>query len=193
MSSSLKIIIITAPSGAGKTSITKHLLKTFPDKLVFSISAATRQQRSYEKDGIDYYFMSVDDFKEKIQHHAFVEWEMVYEGKYYGTLKSEIHRIWKEEKIPLLDIDVQGAVHVQQQHPEKSLSIFIEPPSVDELKKRLSNRGTESSESIVARVNKATYEISFKDHFDKVIVNNDLEKACKEAEMIVRSFIEGVE
>ena len=190
MSSSHKIIIITAPSGAGKTSITKHLLKTFPDKLSFSISASTRQQRSYEKAGVDYYFMSVDDFKEKIQHNAFVEWEMVYEGKYYGTLKSEIHRIWKEEKVPLLDIDVQGAVHVQQQHPEQTLSIFIEPPSVDELKKRLSSRGTETPESLATRINKATYELSFKDHFDKVIVNNDLEKACQEAEVIVRSFIE---
>jgi len=189
MSSSHKIIIITAPSGAGKTSITKHLLKTFPDELVFSVSAATRQKRSYEEDGVDYYFMSVDDFKEKIQHGAFVEWEMVYEGKYYGTLKSEIHRIWKEEKAPLLDIDVKGAVHVQQQHPEKSLSIFIEPPSVDELKKRLNTRGTETSESIATRVNKAAYELSFKEHFDKVIVNDDLEKACTEAEVIVRSFL----
>jgi len=191
MSSSHKIIIITAPSGAGKTSITKHLLKTFPDELVFSVSAATRLKRSYEEDGVDYYFMSVDDFKEKIQHGAFVEWEMVYEGKYYGTLKSEIHRIWKEEKAPLLDIDVKGAVHVQQQHPEKSLSIFIEPPSVDELKKRLNTRGTETPESIATRVNKAAYELSFKEHFDKVIVNDDLEKACREAEMIVRFFIEG--
>ena len=191
MSSSHKIIIITAPSGAGKTSITKHLLKTFPGRLVFSISAATREKRSYEKEGVDYYFMSVEDFKEKIQRQAFVEWEMVYEGKYYGTLKSEIHRIWKEEKVPLLDIDVKGAVHVQQQHPDQSLSIFIEPPSVDELKKRLMGRGTETDESLVTRLNKATYELSFKDHFNKVIVNDDLVRACKEAETIVRSFIEG--
>ncbi|HEV8271010.1 MAG TPA: guanylate kinase [Chitinophagaceae bacterium] len=189
MSSSHKIIIITAPSGAGKTSITKHLLKTFPGKLAFSISAATRQKRSYEKDGVDYHFLSVDEFKEKIQNHAFVEWEMVYEGKYYGTLKSEIHRIWKEEKIPLLDIDVQGAVHVQQQHPEQTLSVFIEPPSVDELKKRLSSRGTETPESLATRVNKATYELSFRDHFDKVIVNDDLEKACNEAEKIIADFL----
>jgi len=189
MSSSHKIIIITAPSGAGKTSITKHLLRTFPDKLSFSISAATRQKREYEKDGVDYYFMSVDDFKEKIQHNAFVEWEMVYEGKYYGTLASEIHRIWKAEKVPLLDIDVQGAVHVQQEHREQTLSIFIEPPSVDELKRRLSSRGTETPESLATRVNKATYELSFKDHFDKVIVNSDLEKACKEAANIVSDFI----
>src|SRR6188472_1674631 len=189
MSSSHKIIIITAPSGAGKTSITKHLLKTFPGELAFSISAATRQKRSYEKDGVDYYFMSVDDFKEKIQHNAFVEWEMVYEGKYYGTLKSEIHRIWKEEKVPLLDIDVQGAVHVQQEHRAQTLSIFIEPPSVDELKRRLSSRGTETPESLATRVNKATYELSFKDHFDKVIVNDDLVKACREAADIVSDFI----
>ena len=190
MSSSHKIIIITAPSGAGKTSITKHLLKTFPGKLAFSVSAATRQRREYEKDGVDYHFMSVDDFKEKIQHNAFIEWEMVYEGKYYGTLASEIHRIWEEEKVPLLDIDVQGAVHVQQEHREQTLSIFIEPPSVDELKKRLSGRGTETPESLSTRINKATYELSFKDHFDKVIVNDDLEKARKEAEEIVRLFIE---
>ena len=190
MSSSHKLIIITAPSGAGKTSITKHLLKTFPAQLAFSISAATRQKRNYEEDGVDYHFMSVDEFKEKIQNQSFVEWEMVYEGKYYGTLKSEIHRIWKGEKIPLLDIDVQGAVHVRQQHPEQTLSIFIEPPSGEELKRRLNSRGTETSESLATRVNKATYELSFKDHFDKVIVNNDLDKACKEAEMIVRAFIE---
>jgi len=189
MSSSHKIIIITAPSGAGKTSITKHLLKTFPGELAFSISAATRQKRNYEKDGVDYYFMSVDEFKEKIQQNAFVEWEMVYEGKYYGTLTSEIHRIWQEGKVPLLDIDVQGAVHVQQEHRDQTLSIFIEPPSVDELKKRLNSRGTETPESLDTRLNKATYELSFKDHFDKVIVNDDLEKACKEAVNIVSTFL----
>jgi guanylate kinase len=184
-----KIIIITAPSGAGKTSITKHLLKSFPGKLAFSISAATRQKRDYEKDGVDYHFMPVDDFKEKIKHNAFVEWEMVYEGKYYGTLKSEIHRIWKEGKTPLLDVDVKGAMHVQQQHPENSLSLFIEPPSINELKKRLESRGTESAESIVARVSKAAYEISFKDQFDHLIVNDDLDRACREAEQLVSHFL----
>lgn len=189
MSLSQKIIIITAPSGAGKTSITKHLLKTFPDQLTFSISAATRQKRQYEEDGVDYHFMSVEEFQERIKNNSFVEWEMVYEGKYYGTLKSEIHRIWKEGKTPLLDIDVQGAVHVRQQHHDQTLSIFIEPPSVDELKRRLNTRGTETLESLDTRLSKATYELTFKDHFDEVIINDNLEKACKEAVGIVSVFL----
>ena len=184
-----KIIIITAPSGAGKTSITRHLLKTFPDKVGFSISAATRPARSYEKDKVDYYFISVEEFQHRIQHDEFVEWEMVYEGKYYGTLKSELQRIWQQNKIPLLDVDVQGAIHVQQQFPDSSLSLFIEPPSIDELKKRLQSRGTESAESLQARVNKATYELSFHDQFNKVIVNDDFERACKEAEQMLREFL----
>ena len=184
-----KLVIITAPSGAGKTSITRHLLKTFPNKLVFSVSAATRERRTYEKDGVDYHFMTIDEFKEKIQSNAFIEWEMVYEGKYYGTLKSEIKKIWTDEKIPLLDIDVQGAIHVEQQHPENTLSLFIEPPSVDELKKRLVSRGTETQESLAARLNKASFELSFKQQFDNTILNTDLEKACKEAEEYVKKFL----
>lgn len=183
-----KIIIITAPSGAGKTSITRHLMKTFP-QLAFSVSAATRSARNSEKNGIDYYFISVDEFQNKIQHHEFVEWEMVYEGKYYGTLKSELERIWKENKIPVLDIDVKGAIHVQQQYPQTSLSLFIQAPSVDELKNRLQGRGTETAESLAARVNKAAYELSFKDHFNKTIVNDSLQRACTEAEQIVAGFI----
>jgi guanylate kinase len=185
----LKIIIITAPSGAGKTSITKHLLKTFPEQLVFSISATTRPKRDYEKEGKDYYFISVNEFKEKIDHHSFIEWEMVYEGKYYGTLKSEIHRIWKEGKTPLLDVDVKGAMHVQEQHFKNTLSIFIEPPSIDELKKRLESRGTETEESLAARINKAAYELSFKNRFDKVIINDELDKACRETEEAVKNFL----
>ncbi|MBN8783431.1 MAG: guanylate kinase [Sphingobacteriales bacterium SCN 48-20] len=183
-----KIIIITAPSGAGKTSITHHLLRQFP-QLAFSISAATRQARAYEQDGKDYYFISLEDFQHKIQHNEFVEWEMVYEGKYYGTLKSELQRLWDNEQCPLLDIDVKGAIHVQQQYPETSLSIFIEPPSIDELKRRLLSRGTETEETLQARVNKASYELSFKNHFDKVILNDDLPRACAEAEAIIRDFL----
>ena len=121
-----KIIILTAPSGAGKTSLTRHLLKKFPDELAFSISAATREARGKEKNGVDYYFISEEEFTNKIQHEEFVEWEMVYEGKYYGTLKSELQRIWNDNKTPLLDIDVKGAIHVQQQHPENTLVLFIE-------------------------------------------------------------------
>jgi guanylate kinase len=183
-----KIIIITAPSGAGKTSITHYLMEKFP-ALSFSVSAATRQPRASEKEGVDYYFLSEDDFKKKIQQKEFAEWEMVYEGKYYGTLKSELKRIWSLQKIPVLDIDVKGALHIQQQYPENTLSIFVEPPSVDELKNRLQSRGTESEESIRARINKASYEISFKDQFDKIIVNDNLERACLEAHAIVKDFL----
>ena len=185
-----KIIIITAPSGAGKTSITRYLLNKYGDKLAFSISAATRQPRGAEKDGVDYYFMSEEAFTVKIQQGEFVEWEMVYKGKYYGTLKSELQRIWQEGKAPVLDIDVKGAIHVQQQFPDTTLSLFIEPPSVDELKRRLMSRGTETEESLQTRVNKAAYEISFKSSFDKVIVNDDLQAACKTAEEIILNFLQ---
>jgi len=183
-----KIIIITAPSGAGKTSITRHLLQRF-DRLAFSVSAATRPPRGAEKDGVDYYFMSQEDFINKIQHEAFIEWEMVYEGKYYGTLKEELQRIWSSGRIPVLDIDVKGAIHVEQQYPETTLSLFIEPPSVDELKRRLLSRGTESDESLHARVSKASYELTFKHSFDHIIVNSDLQAACAEAEAVVAAFI----
>ncbi|MCW3092090.1 MAG: guanylate kinase [Ferruginibacter sp.] len=189
MSLQNKIIVITAPSGSGKTSITRHLMQVFP-LLAFSISAATRNARGIEKDGVDYYFISEADFKQKILHNEFAEWEMVYEGKYYGTLKSELQRIWDAHRIPVLDIDVKGAIHVKQQYPESSLTLFIEPPSVGELKKRLESRGTETPESLSARINKAAYEISFKDQFDKLIVNEDLQKACKDATEIVQQFIE---
>ena len=183
-----KIIIITAPSGSGKTSITRFLMSHFP-QLAFSISAATRKARGVEKDGVDYYFLSEQAFKDKIKHNDFVEWEMVYEGKYYGTLKSELERIWAQNKIPVLDIDVKGAIHVKQQYPDSSITLFIEPPSVEELKKRLETRGTESAESLAARVNKAAYELSFKDQFDKQIVNDDLPNACREAVCIIGEFI----
>ncbi len=184
-----KLLIIAAPSGAGKTSVTRHLLKALPDQLAFSISCATRQPRNNEKDKVDYYFIAIEDFKEKIEQQQFVEWEMVYEGKYYGTLKSEMERIWQQHKAPLLDVDVKGGINIQQQYPHNSLSLFIEPPSIEELERRLRARGTETPESLLARLNKAAYELSFKSQFDRVILNDKLEKACAEAEAAVREFL----
>ena len=187
--SSHKIIIITAPSGAGKTSITRHLLNTFPE-LAFSVSAATRSPRNNEQHGKDYYFITEEGFQQKIQHDEFVEWEMVYEGKYYGTLKAELRRIWDLGLIPVLDVDVKGAIHVQQQFPRTTLTLFIEPPSIPELKRRLDSRGTETSESLQARINKAAYELSFKNSFSHSIVNEKLGEAQRQAEKIIREFIE---
>lgn len=184
-----KIIIITAPSGAGKTSITRYLLQQYPF-LKFSISAATRKIRGEEKNGVDYYFISEADFQQRIENNDFVEWEMVYEGKYYGTLKSELTRIWDATNYPILDIDVKGAIHVQQQYPTQTLSIFIQPPSVEELKKRLQSRGTETEESINTRVNKAAYEMSFAKHFNLIVVNDNLEEACQKVEQAVKKFLE---
>ena len=183
-----KLIIITAPSGAGKTSITRYLLEKYP-VLSFSISATTRKIRGQEKDGEDYYFLEAEDFNQKIAEQAFLEWEMVYQGTYYGTLKTELDRIWNAGKIPMLDIDVKGAIHVQKQFQGDSLSLFIEPPNVDALKIRLASRGTETEESLQTRVNKAAYELSFKHHFDKVILNDVLEKACVETENILKEFL----
>ena len=183
-----KIILITAPSGSGKTSIVKHLMKKFPS-LAFSVSATTRKPRDDEKDGRDYYFISENDFKEKIHNKEFLEWEMVYEGKYYGTLKSDISRIWKENKVPVLDIDVQGAIHVQQQYPVNTISIFVQAPSLEELKRRLKLRGSETDESLQARVNKSTYEMTFKKHFENIIVNQNFKEACNDAEKIIGNFL----
>lgn len=182
-----KIIIITAPSGAGKTSITRYLLNKY-STLAFSISAATRKARGKEQHGVDYYFLSLEDFQQKIKNNEFVEWEMVYEGKYYGTLKSELERIWSEGKTPILDIDVKGAIHVQQQFPGTSLSIFVKPPSVEELRNRLTGRGTETPENIATRLNKAAYELSFCHSFDMVVVNDDLKMACAETEAAIKVF-----
>ena len=183
-----KLIILTAPSGSGKTSITRYLIGKYP-RLSFSISATTRAPRGTEKDGVEYHFLSVDDFRTRIDANEFIEWEMVYEGKYYGTLKSELQRIWNEGKVPMLDIDVQGAIHVQQQFAGNCLSIFIQPPSVAELRRRLEARGTETPESLETRVNKASYEMSFNHHFTKTILNIELDKACAETEQVIKDFL----
>lgn len=183
-----KLIIITAPSGAGKSSIAHYLLNKYR-QLAFSVSAATRMPRGKEQNGVDYYFMSVEEFRQKIEEGKFLEWEMVYEGKYYGTLKSELERIWNDEKTPMLDIDVKGAIHVQKQLGDNCLSIFIQPPSIEALRERLTVRNTDTPDSIETRISKASYEISFKNHFDKIIVNDDFEKACKETENVIINFI----
>ena len=184
-----KILIITAPSGAGKTSITMHLMHQF-SQLAFSVSAATRKPRANEKDGVDYHFMTEEDFKEHIQHNDFVEWEMVYEGKYYGTLKSELQKIWDQHKIPVLDIDVKGAISVQKQIGANCLSIFIMPPSIEVLKERLENRKTETAESLEVRLDKAAYEISFSNQFNAIIENSDLALACSETEKLITAFLQ---
>jgi len=183
------LIIITAPSGAGKTSITRYLLQHFP-QLAFSVSAATRNQRPDEVNGVDYYFLTLEEFQHKIQNQEFVEWEMVYEGRYYGTLKAELKRIRNLNKIPILDIDVKGAIHVQEQYPEQSLSIFVQPPSIEELKRRLEYRATESADALQDRLNKAAYEISFRHHFNKIIINDNLQKACEEARWVISEFLQ---
>ncbi len=183
-----KIILVTAPSGAGKTSIIRHLIQKFP-QLAFSVSATNRKPRSNETEGVDYYFLSEEDFKSKIHHKEFLEWEMVYEGKYYGTLKKEVERIWSLNKVPILDIDVQGAIHVQQQYPVNTFSLFIQPPSEEELRKRLLLRGSETKDSLQARINKSSFEMSFRSYFQHVVVNNEFAKACRDAGEIVKEFL----
>jgi guanylate kinase len=184
-----KIIVLAAPSGAGKTSIKSRLLAELPDKLSFSISAATRKIRAGEKDGVDYFFIDVEDFKNKIDHKQFVEWEMVYPGSYYGTTVEEIQRIWNENKTPILDIDVQGAMHVKELYGERALTIFIKPPSLDVLKERLEKRGTDNEEQIKTRVSKAAEEIAFSNNFDHIVLNDDLDKASAEVKALVTAFI----
>lgn len=183
-----KIIIITAPSGAGKTSITRYLMQRFPE-LSFSVSATTRSPRPKEKHGEDYYYISTEEFKSKIESKEFIEYEMVYEGIYYGTLKSEIERIWNNAQVPVLDIDVKGALNVMRLYPGKTLSLFIEPPSIEELEQRLIKRGTETKESLQKRISKASKEITDKHNFDIIIVNDDLIHACEKAGVEVGFFL----
>ncbi|WP_245950825.1 guanylate kinase [Chitinophaga dinghuensis] len=183
-----KIIIITAPSGAGKTTIVKKLLATMP-QLAFSISASTRQARANEVNGKDYYFISLDEFHQKIEENAFAEYEMVYAGKYYGTLKSELERIWSNEQFPMVDIDVKGALSIKDKYHQDALTIFIEPPSIDALRERLSERGTETQASLEERLAKARYELSFSHEFDKIVVNDVLERAYEEVKGLVTDFL----
>lgn len=183
-----KVIILTAPSGAGKTSITKYLLAHFP-KLAFSVSATTRAPRGTEQDGVAYHFISTAAFEGHIYQNDFLEYEMVYKGVYYGTLKSELDRIWSQGKTPVLDIDVKGALSVQKQLGDKCLSIFIQPPSVEVLKERLEHRQTESADAIQTRLDKAAYEMSFSHEFNAIVKNEVLDIACKEVATLIEHFI----
>jgi guanylate kinase len=186
---SKKIIILTAPSGAGKTTIKTAMLDEMSNLLSFSVSDTTRKIRPHEIEGSDYFFISEDEFKRRIEKHEFIEWEMVYPGLYYGTSVKEIERIWNEGKTPLLDIDIQGALNVKKKYGHDVLSIFIEPPSMEVLYNRLKKRATESAENITIRINKAGSEMEFKDSFDKKILNDNLTEAIKQVKNIIQEFL----
>lgn len=183
-----KLVIFSAPSGAGKTTIVHHLLKKIPE-LSFSISATTRPKRGDEKHENDYYFISKEEFLHKVAHQEFVEFEEVYKGTYYGTLRSEIQRIWNEGKHVIFDIDVEGGLRLRRKYENDALAIFVQPPSLQVLKERLSGRGTDSLEKLEERFIKAEKELLYADKFDLILKNNDLEVACTEAEEIVRGFL----
>jgi len=184
-----KLIIFSAPSGAGKTTIVHHVLKKFSDQLEFSISACTRTMRPNEVNGKDYHFMSTEDFKQRIKKNEFVEWEEVYQGQFYGTLKSEMDRIWNSDKQVIFDLDVQGGLNLKRKFGRQAFSIFVMAPSIEVLELRLRQRQTETPESLAKRVSKAKEEILVADQFDKIVVNETLEKACADAEKLVSEFL----
>lgn len=183
-----KLIIICAPSGTGKTTIVKSVLPDFPS-LEFSVSACSRPPREGEVHGKDYYFLSEKEFREKIEEDAFLEWEEVYPGNFYGTLRSEVQRIWNTGKHVIFDVDVVGGLNIKRQYPDNSFALFIMPPSVDELRNRLTGRGTENTESIDNRINKAEFEMGFAPRFDATVVNDDLEMAIRLTREILNSFL----
>ncbi|WP_318312335.1 guanylate kinase [Flagellimonas crocea] len=184
-----KLIIFSAPSGSGKTTIVKYLLDQPELNLAFSISATSRPRRGKEKNGVNYHFMSVSQFKRHIKDGDFLEWEEVYRDNFYGTLKSEVERLWAEGKNVIFDIDVSGGLRIKKKFPEKTLAVFVKPPSVDELKIRLKKRSTESDDKINMRIAKASVELATAPQFDKVIKNYDLDIALKEAHKLVADFI----
>ena len=183
-----KLIVFSAPSGAGKTTVIRHLLESdLPFE--FSVSATSRAIRGGEKDGKDYYYLPLDVFKKKIAENCFLEWEEVYQNQFYGTLFSEIERIWAKGHHVLFDVDVFGALNIKKKYPQRSLSIFLMPPSLEILKQRLLERGTETEESFNERKEKAEYELTFADKYDKIIVNDDLKDAQRETYNTVRDFL----
>ena len=184
-----KLIIFSAPSGSGKTTIVRHLLDKFSNQLAFSVSACTRSKRAHEVDGKDYYFLTLDNFRQKIAGDEFAEWEEVYAGNYYGTLKAEIERLWLAGKHVVFDVDVKGGLKLKEAYGDKALSVFVKVTSEEEIKRRLNSRGTESEETLATRLAKVRYESSFEGEFDKVIVNDHLADTLKEAERLVLRFI----
>ena len=185
-----KLIVFSAPSGSGKTTIVQHLLAQPELKLDFSISATSREPRPGEVEGKDYYFLSLADFKKKIKNEEFLEWEEVYRDNFYGTLKSEIERIWASGKNVIFDIDVVGGLDIKHIYPDQTLAVFVKPPSIEELKIRLKKRKTESDDKINMRVAKASIELATAPQFDFIIENNDLQQALKEAYNLVSTFVE---
>ena len=184
-----KLFVFSAPSGSGKTTIVRHLLKQEKFNLEFSISATSREARGFEVDGKDYYFISTRDFKDKIKADEFLEWEEVYRDNFYGTLKTEVERIWALNKHVIFDIDVVGGLRIKHKFPEETLAVFVKPPSVDELKIRLKKRSTESEDKINMRIAKASVELATAPQFDKIIKNYELEVALEEAEDLVSDFL----
>jgi len=182
------LIIFSAPSGAGKTTIVQHLLKKMPE-LEFSISATTRKPRGDEREGKDYYFISKEEFLHFIAKKHFVEFEEVYSGTFYGTLRTEIERIWADGKVVIFDIDVEGGLHLKRKYDGSALAIFVQPPSLEVLKQRLSGRGTDSQEKLKERFQKAEKELNYAPQFDIILKNHDLQTACIEAEELVRNFL----
>ncbi|MFV9483669.1 guanylate kinase [Christiangramia sp. ASW11-125] len=184
-----KLIVFSAPSGSGKTTIVRHLLKHEELKLDFSISATSREARGEEKHGQDYYFLSLSDFKQKIKNDEFLEWEEVYRDNFYGTLKSEVERIWAKGKHVIFDIDVVGGLDIKHIYPDRTLAVFVKPPSIEELKIRLKKRKTESDDKINMRVAKASIELATAPQFDFIIENNHLGTALKEAYNLVSNYV----
>ncbi|GAB3177349.1 guanylate kinase [Telluribacter humicola] len=184
-----KLIIFSAPSGSGKTTIVRHLLAKYSTKLAFSVSACTRPRRDYEVHGRDYYFLSAQEFRKHIADNDFAEWEEVYAGNYYGTLKSEIERLWSEGKHVLFDVDVKGGLKLKEAYGDKALAVFVKVSSEDEIRRRLNSRGTETEQTMATRLAKVRYEQSFEHEFDRVLVNDNLEEALQRAESIVKEFV----
>ncbi len=185
-----KAIIFSAPSGAGKTTIVRHLLGVENLKLSFSVSATTRAKRAHETDGRDYYFISPQEFIDRARSGQFIEWEEVYEGQYYGTLRSEVERIWGEGKHVIFDLDVIGGLNLKKILGDQALAVFVKPPSIEILRFRLRNRRTETAEKIAVRLEKAQHELTYEPRFDAVLVNDILDDAFVQAEKIVREFLE---